>query len=197
MLAVPSRQTDSPPARSGGDSPLVLAAWTPELFRAPLDFVVAEHGRQDAVCNIMERLRHNPRHGAGRGAMETVRSYLVRDFPLHLADEEEDLFPLLQQRCPCEDSLDEVLALLCREHAADTGLHLEVIENLALLIGGRALDDPVRAFMNLATFSENQRRHLAWENAVVVPRARRYLTQADHLSIGRRMARRRGIEIGG
>jgi hemerythrin-like domain-containing protein len=161
---------------------------------APLDFIVAEHGRQNAVCDVMERLRHNPRHGARRATMEAVRSYLIRDYPLHLADEEEDLFPLLQQRCPREDSLDEVIALLVREHAADARLHLAVIEDLALLIGGRALDDPARAFMNLAAFSETQRRHLAWENAVVVPRAQRYLREADHTRMGRRMAWRRGIE---
>lgn len=196
MLAMPSRQTEPPPSRPGEDISLVLPPWTPEVFRAPLDFIVAEHGRQDAVCNIIERLRHNPRHGARRATMETVRSYLIRDYPLHLADEEEDLFPRLQQRCPREDSLDEVLGLLRREHAADAQLHLAVIEDLALLIGGRALDDPARAFMNLAAFGETQRRHLAWENAVVVPRARRYLTRADHLDIGRCMARRRGMEIG-
>jgi hemerythrin-like domain-containing protein len=88
-----------------------------------------------------------------------------------------------------------VLALLRREHAADASLHLEVIEDLARLIAGRALGDPARAFMNLAAFGETQRRHLAWENAVVIPRAQRYLTEADHLSIGQRMAWRRGIEI--
>ncbi len=195
MSALSFHQAESPPNRPGEDIPLVLTPWTPEVFRAPLDFIVAEHDRQLAVCNVIERLRHNPRHGAQRATIEAARSYLIRDYPLHLADEEEDLFPLLQQRCPQEDSLDEVLALLRREHAADASLHLAVIEDLALLIVGRALDDPARAFMNLAAFGETQRRHLAWENAVVIPRAQRYLTEADHLSIGRRMAWRRGIEI--
>lgn len=195
MSALPSRQAEFVSNRPGEDIPLVLTPWTPEAFRAPLDFMVAEHGRQMAVCNVMERLQRNPRHGARRVTMEAVRSYLIRDYPLHLADEEEDLFPLLLRRCPREDSLDEVVALLLREHAADTGLHLAVIEDLALLIGGRALDDPARAFMNLTAFGETQRRHLAWENAVVIPRARRYLIEADHLNIGRRMARRRGIAL--
>lgn len=194
MLATSSHQSEAPPSRPGEAISLVLTPWTPEVFHAPLDFIVAEHGRQNAVCDVMERLRHNPRHGAQRATMEAVRSYLIRDYPLHLADEEEDLFPLLQQRCPREDSLDEVIALLLREHAADARLHLAVIEDLALLIGGRALDDPARAFMNLAAFSETQRRHLAWENAVVMPRARRYLREADHTRMGRRMAGRRGIE---
>lgn len=195
MSALSFLQAESPANRPGEDLPLVLTPWTPEVFRAPLDFIVAEHGRQLAVCTVIERLRHNPRHGAQRVTMEAARSYLIRDYPLHLADEEEDLFPLLLRRCPREDPLDQVLALLRREHAADASLHLAVIEDLALLIGGRALDDPARAFMNLGAFSENQRRHLAWENAVVVPRAQRYLTEADHLSIGRRMAWRRGVAL--
>jgi hemerythrin-like domain-containing protein len=195
MSVLSFHQDELAPNRPGEDIPLVPTPWTPEVFRAPLDFIIAEHGRQMAVCNVMERLRRNPRHGARRVTMEAVRSYLIRDYPLHLADEEEDLFPLLLRRCPREDSLDEVLALLLREHAADADLHLAVIEDLTLLIGGRALDDPARAFMDLTTFGETQRRHLAWENAIVIPRAQRYLIEADHLNIGRHMARRRGIAL--
>jgi hemerythrin-like domain-containing protein len=196
MSALSFHQAELPPAWHSEDiSSILPPLWTPEVFRAPLDFIVAEHGCRMAVCNVIERLRHNPRHGARRATMEAVRSYLIRDYPLHLADQEEDLFPLLQQRCPREDSLNQGLALLRRERAADAHLHLEVIDDLALLIGGRALDDPLRAFMNLAAFGGTQRRHIAWENAVMVPCARRYLTEADHSSIGRRMAWRRGIEL--
>ncbi len=196
MSALSFHQSESPPTWPREDISLTLTPlWTPEMFRAPLDFIVAEHGRRMVVCNVIERLRQNPRHGAQRATMEAARCYLIRDYPLHLADEEEDLFPLLLRRCPREDSLDEVLALLLREHAADVDLHLAVIEDLALLIGGRALNDPVRAFMNLAAFGGTQRRHVAWEKAVMVPRARRYLTETDHSSMGRRMAWRRGLEI--
>ncbi len=196
MSALSFHQAESPPTRPREDvSSTSTPPWTPEAFREPLDFIVAEHGCRMAVCNVIERLRHNPRHGAQRATMVAVRSYLIRDYPLHLADQEEDLFPLLRQRCPREDSLDQVLALLLRERAADAHLHLAVIEDLALLIGGRALNDPARAFMNLAAFGGTQRRHVAWENAVMVPRARRYLTEADRSSIGRRMAWRRGVEI--
>lgn len=196
MSAGLSRKAEPLAARPRHDIGFALADWAAEVFRAPLDFIVAEHGRQAAVCDVMERLVHNPRHGVEQATIEAVRSYLVRDFPLHIADEEEDLFPLLQRRCPPEDTIGEIIDLLRREHETDIGLQPAVIEDLALLIGGRALNDPARAFMNLATFAETQRRHLAWENAVVVPRARSYLTADDQRELGRRMARRRGIELG-
>ena len=192
-----SRHAEPPGARPRESLPFATADWTPDVFLAPLDFIVAEHGRQEAVCDVMERLLHNPRHGAGRAAIEAVRGYLIRDFPLHVADEEEDLFPLLQERCPRDDSIGEIIDLLRREHETDAWLRVAVIEDLALLIAGRALSDPARAFGNLATFGETQRRHLAWENAVVLPRARSYLIATDHLELGRRMAKRRGIELRG
>ncbi len=197
MPAARSRQAEPTGVRPPERFPFASAEWTPEVFLTPLDFIVAEHGRQDAVCDVMGRLLHNPRHGAGLATIEAVRCYLIRDFPLHVADEEEDLFPLLRERCPPGDSIGEVIDLLWREHETDAWLRLAVIEDLALLIGGRALSDPARAFGNLATFGETQRRHLAWENAIVLPRARSYLIASDHLELGRRMAKRRGIEIGG
>ena len=71
MSALSFLQAELPANRPGEDLPLVLTPWTPEVFRAPLDFIVAEHGRQLVVCNLMERLRHNPRHGAQRVVFDT------------------------------------------------------------------------------------------------------------------------------
>ncbi len=66
-----------------------------------------------------------------------------------------------------------------------------------VLVAGRAIGYPARFHMNPFAFSETQRRHLAWTNAVILPRARTYLTAGDHSELGRRMAARRGMEING
>lgn len=183
--AVPARRSFEPAPR------------VPELFRAPIDFIAADHARQLVVCEVMDRLLHNPRHGAGRAEVELVRIYLVHDFPLHIADEEDILFPLLRHRCPASDNIEEIFDLLCREHEIDARLNKDVSADLEALVAGRAFDDPARFLMNLSTFSETQRRHLAWENAVILPRARTYLTAGDHSELGRRMAARRGMELNG
>jgi hypothetical protein len=41
-------------------------------------------------------------------------------------------------------------------------------------------------------FAETQRRHLAWENALVIPRARHILQPPDLAKLARSMAKRRG-----
>jgi hemerythrin-like domain-containing protein len=168
-----------------------------EDFRAPIDFIAADHARQLAACNVMERLLRNPRHGVERIEVEAIWTYLVHQFPLHIADEEDDLFPLLRGRCPSSDNIDEIFELLCREHETDTRLNRDVTKDLEDLIAGRAFGDPAQFLMNLFAFSQTQRRHLAWENAVILPRARAYLRAIDHGELGRRMAARRGIDYGG
>ena len=126
-----------------------------------------------------------------------MRVYLGHDYPMHIADEEADLFPLLRRRCPPCDRIEEIFELLCREHLTDARLNTALTEDLEPLIAGRAFNDPARVLMNLFAFVETQRRHLAWENAVILPRARAYLTPADCVELGRRLAARRGIDFCG
>jgi hypothetical protein len=43
--------------------------------------------------------------------------------------------------------------------------------------------------------SEFQRRHIAWENGVLLPLAKRRLTAGDIADLGRAMAGRRGVTL--
>ncbi|MFQ5773483.1 MAG: hemerythrin domain-containing protein [Kiloniellaceae bacterium] len=179
-----------------GGAKLSVPPLDPTEFGSPIDFLSAEHERQLAVCDVLDRLVHNPRHGTDAAVLEAVRRYLVRDLPLHVADEEEDLFPLLRRRCPKSDDIEEIFELLQREHEMDQTLYQELIRNLEALIAGHAFADPAQFMMNTFVFSETQRRHLAWENSVILPRADRHLTEEDCAELGRRMAARRGIACG-
>jgi hemerythrin-like domain-containing protein len=161
---------------------------------SPIAFLAREHERQLTICMMVDRLVHNPRHGAERAEMEAVRKYLFEDLPLHMADEEEGLFPLLRRRCPPDDDMDEVFHLLHREHAKDENLKQQLCHDLDQLLEGCALDDPARFLMNAFAFSETHRRHLAWENAVILPRARKHLTEEDCAALARDMAERRRID---
>ncbi|MBT6984731.1 MAG: hypothetical protein HN956_10320 [Rhodospirillaceae bacterium] len=50
---------------------------------------------------------------------------------------------------------------------------------------------------SVARFVNTQRRHIIWENNIVLPLARRYLEAKDMESIGRGMAARRSIDYPG
>jgi len=179
-------------------SPDVTFTWqqhAPEDFTRPIAVIETDHAIQLAICDVLDRIIQNPRHGAGEQEVTTVHEYLCTQMPHHIADEEEDLFPLLRQRGTADDELEKILGQLHREHHMDRRLDDDLCRDLKCLIGGQPFADPVRFLMTAFAFGETQRRHLAWENAVVVSRARKYLTKADKAELGRRMAKRRGIAL--
>lgn len=167
----------------------------PEAFFDPIAVIEADHAQQFAVCDVLDRLVHNPRHGADADEIAAVRDYLRTHLPLHIADEEEDLFPLMRQCATVDDDLEQILGQLYLEHQTDRRLNDDLCNDIECLIDGHAFADPARFLMNAFVFSETQRRHLAWENAVVVARARKYLCKADRAKLGRSMAKRRGFDV--
>ena len=66
----------------------------------------------------------------------SILDYLENQLPLHLADEEEDLFPLLKQRSPSDDGMISVLNLLCIEHRHDVECGRSLIEALRRIARG-------------------------------------------------------------
>jgi len=162
----------------------------PAAYASPIDFIWAEHDRQLAICDLIERLARNPRHCTAAAAVAAVRDHLVRDLALHVADEEEDLFPLLRRRCPKSDGVDEIFALLQQEHEVDLALHRSLVGDLDALIAGYAFADPARFMMNAFAYIQAQRRHIAWENVVILPRARRHLTADDRAMLAQAIAKR-------
>ena len=63
----------------------------------------------------------------------------------------------------------------------------------ALVSGKKYVDDDLVVFTDLRTFAESQRRHLTWEENVVLPLARERLTPEDLAEMGRNMVTRREI----
>jgi hemerythrin-like domain-containing protein len=171
------------------------APHAPEAFSDPIAVIEADHAQQLAICDVLDRLAHNPRHGAEAAEIAAVHDYLCNHLPLHIADEEEDLFPLLRQCAAADDDLEQILEQLHLEHQTDRRLNDDLCGDIECLMDGHAFVDPARFILNAFVFSETQRRHLAWENAVVVTRARKCLCNADRTELGRRMAKRRGVEV--
>ncbi len=170
----------------------VVEAIPENLFREPIDFLFADHFRQRCICNALEELTTDPddpaRHRKARG----ILAYLEHDLPLHVADEEEDLFALLGQRCRREDELERITARLAAEHQHDDTYLAAIKFDLGRLTAQQALDNETEFIERVRAFVQAQRLHFAYENATLLPLARLRLTVRDKLQLGRSFAARRG-----
>ena len=168
-----------------------LSALPAHLLASPLDFILADHLRQRVLCSLLDRLATRLRFEAG--IAREVLAHIETDMAIHVIDEEQDLFPLLRRRALPGDQLEPVLGQLSIEHAEDGAQAGHIVAGLQAALDGRreALDEALRT--ELSRFAVSQRRHLALENAVVMPLARKRLSPVDLKALGERMAARRGI----
>ncbi len=164
------------------------------LLREPVEFIFADHFRQRSLCATLDEMIAEPDAPATHERATVALRYLQKELPHHIADEERSLFPLLAQRAQREDALDSLLALLSEEHGRDRDMAKALIAALRQIIAGQ-LSPKSDTFASAAlAFAETQRRHLSWENAVILPLARRRLTADDMTSLGHDMAKRRSIQ---
>jgi len=161
------------------------------VVRVPLEFLDGHHARQGVICAALEQLATEPAAARAAETAQLVLDYLDNEMPLHIADEEEDLFPLLLQRCGEDDELEAKFAMLRGEHEADDIL-LQRLQMPLREIAGHAVPVAPEVFARDAiAFATLQRRHLAWENGTILPLARQRLTAEDHSELARRMTARR------
>lgn len=168
-------------------------ALSAERFLHPLDVLRTDHDRQETFCRRLDALTAEPRPEPDMDGFAALLAHLTDELPIHTRDEEEDLFPLLLARALPEDGIDCVLAQLSREHALDTDLVDFIAADLRAVVEHIAQAPPMRFYINARAFAETQRRHLGWENRLVLPFARERLTSLDLEVMGRKMAARRGF----
>lgn len=159
----------------------------PCLRRSPLDLIEHEHLAQAQLCDSLERIADGLPDNVDRKLCRTVIDALQFDMPLHHRDEELGLFPLIERRALPDDNIEDILARLALEHATDECFAGELLENLESLSEGRKLTNPDMVGYMLRSFFESYRRHIHWENAIVLPLARARLTRDDLDELGRTM----------
>lgn len=161
------------------------------LARNPLDMIASAHAVQVQMCDAMERIADGLPDEVDRRLCAQVASCLAFDLPLHHHDEEEALFPLLKMRALPEDGLDQILDRLAAEHASDNDFASEIAEALETLgQGGRPANPEMLGYM-LRGFFERYRRHVQWENTLVMPLARLRLMPEDLETLQARMSENR------
>jgi hemerythrin-like domain-containing protein len=155
-----------------------------------LDFLLYEHLRHREMCNALDRLADAP----ALDVAETSRlaEFIRVDLTMHIFDEDDDFFPLLRARCLPEDEVEAALERMDREHDADREVSAQVrVILLTAVSEARPPSQTPGAAEALHAFARSQRRHMMLENAVLIPMARRRLTQDDISALGKRFAARR------
>lgn len=163
------------------------------LFAEPVEYIFAEHFRQRSLCSVLEQIAEQD--PVDIEMAEAAQGFLETDFPLHVIDEEEDLFPLLRRRAKPDDGIKDVLGQLSHDHALDQFDAETLLEVLSRFVSDRTGCCSKAEAQRFKAFATNEKRHLICENAIVLPLARIRLTPADMHSFGRRMAARRGIDF--
>ena len=97
-----------------------LAPVRSELLARPLEFIVAEHHRLRDLCRLLDGIAEAP--GSATIPADAILHCIEHELPLHVIDEEEDLFPLIRRRAKPRDGAERLLGLLSREHAEDDRL---------------------------------------------------------------------------
>lgn len=157
------------------------------LRRSPLDLIEHEHLIQAQLCDSLERIADDLPDNVDRRLCLKVIDSLQNEMPLHHRDEELGLFPLIEKRAVPDDNIHEILARLALEHATDESFASELLESLEGLSEGRSLKNPDMVGYMLRSFFESYRRHILWENAIVLPLARARLTHEDLDELDRAM----------
>lgn len=165
------------------------------LFREPIDRLYADHFRLRVICDLLDRLAGEEITNSSAQTAHAIVDYLEHDLPLHIADE-EDLLRVLRPRCDPLDNVDAAIARLHDEHYNEMQIREALLPLLRQVVGGAALEQPTvtcRRFAIVTIVAEDIRRHLAREEGLILPLAKRRLLPADMAALGRRMAARRGI----
>jgi hemerythrin-like domain-containing protein len=144
----------------------------------PLALIEEDHALQLELCDLLEALADSL-PGFNRGTARSAAAILRQGFKPHLQFEEEMLFPLLRRRAPEGSALEPIMQQLEAEHTADEGFAHELADELELLADTGLMRNAEMLGYMLRGFFWQQRRHIEWENRVLLPLARQTLTRAD------------------
>jgi hypothetical protein len=150
-----------------------------ESALSPLDRLVAMRLVLHAFCAIIRSLS-NTSPDLVRVIAPGMARFLTHDFIRIITEEQDGLLAHLRKRLMLGDELDTLIGHLQDEHRQDC--------EQARILGGRCQEfaagvetDWPDLMEALSAFAEQQRRHLIWEDATILPIARERL-QADDLN---------------
>jgi len=164
-------------------------------FEVPLEMLAACHLRVHSQCRTLQRLvPHLAAHGADPQAREAaiaVMRYFDTSARHHHADEETDIFPALLESIAGSDAvcLRELTAALTADHRALEQCWGRLRRMLEAVASGAAA---TLAAADVQAFVDLYEKHIAREEAELLPMAARLLDETTLDRIGLAMRTRRG-----
>lgn len=163
-----------------------VEALPPASFDSPLEGIFADNFRCRVLCNVLYQIADGEEVGVK--TLQAAQRFLRVDFVDHLADEQQALFPLLRERVQPADGIERIWADL----RFPPDMLERVVDGLTALPEGRKGYAPRLRFRKLLEkFVGTGRRHVSIEIVVLLPLARRCLSQSDLAWLGRAMRLRR------
>lgn len=167
------------------------------LYLEPIEYIFADHYRVRVLCRMVASIVANPNTMQSRSLAAKVVIFMEVEMPRHIADEEQDLLPRLLARCAKHEDIDALDTVVRGEHEQDQELADQVFPLFRRLAEVGEIDNVENFTLLAETYAGTQRRHLLWEDAVMLRLGRKYLTPEDLVSMGKAMAARRGDKYPG
>jgi len=168
---------------------------TAPSFDDPLGMMAACHRRIERQLATLSRLqRHLPENGCdadARAAARGILRYFDAAAPNHHADEEESLFPRLEQALAVRPVT--LMAELEDEHATLEAQWNKLRPLLAAIAAGQRANLPPKQVADIAAAYAT---HIAREESQLIPLAERTFDAATIAQIGKEMAKRRNVAVG-
>ena len=138
-----------------------------------------EHRAEQHLCDMLEKIADNLLDPLdtelSRTGIVTMRRCLKR----HVILEETYLYPVIAKRLCPGDLAENLLEHIRVEHLSDESLAHETADQLEKALACGRVENPEMLGYMLRGFFECRRRHIAWEDAIVVPLARHRLSAKD------------------
>lgn len=148
-----------------------------------------EHREHLDLCANLEEIADSLPNNVDQHACTCVALALRYRVGVHHAIEEEVLFPLLTARAGDDVVLMSTLLRLKDEHRTDEGYCDEVLELLTALSKGNRPANAEAAGYLLRGLFECMRRHIAFEEDHLLPKAREVLEDSDLQTLALQMGK--------
>ncbi|MCU0831032.1 MAG: hemerythrin domain-containing protein [Rhizobiaceae bacterium] len=145
----------------------------------PLGFMARAHQDQLRICELLEEIADSLPSRVDRLKCFYAAGKLRTTMRIHHLDEERGLFPALRRHAQINRSLASSLERLESEHIEDDSLSQDIIDALERLASGEAVSSVDGLSFMLRAFFDSHRRHIAFEDEMVLPAARQHLDRAE------------------
>lgn len=141
--------------------------------------IECEHATERRLCDVLERIADRLPGSVDRATAIPAIGVLRKCLKWHITLQERYLLPMLVKRAQAGDSAEALSAQVAAEHTADEALAHDIADQLERAIERGRVENPEMLGYMLHGFFECRRRHLTWEETVILPLAKRRLRGDD------------------